>query len=71
MGRQMTPDRAAAYILENHFDASALVWNGNRISLTDAQWGMVESVTRNLFYDDGAGYIDLGLDPDFTVEGTT
>ncbi|MBO7664141.1 MAG: peptidase C11 [Clostridia bacterium] len=71
MGRQMTAKRAAAYILDNHFDASGLVWNGNRISLSSAQWSNIVSVTRNIFYDDGKGYIDLGLDPDFTLEGNS
>ena len=71
MGRQMTAKRAAAYILDNHFDASGLVWNGNRISLSSAQWSNIVSVTRNIFYDDGKGYIDLGLDPDFTIENNS
>ena len=67
-GRSITAKTAASYILENHFDASDLVWNGNRIKLSKEQWSMVQSVGRNIFFDDGKGYIDLGIDADFTIE---
>ena len=69
MGRSMTAERAATYILENHFDSSILVWQNGRISIPEDQWAQVSAVTRNIFYDDGAGYIDLGLDPDYVTEG--
>ena len=69
MNRSMTSERAAAYILENHFDADALVWNNGKITLTKDQWGMVESLYRNVFFDDGKGFIDLGTDPEFELEG--
>nr|MCR4587002.1 peptidase C11 [Lachnospiraceae bacterium] len=41
------------------------------IRLPEEQWELVHKVDLNLFYDDGAGYIDLGLDNlyDFTEEG--
>ena len=68
IGRTMTADRAASYILENHFDASDLVWTGNKIQLSKDQWSLVQSVGRNIFYDDGKGYIDLGIDADFTIK---
>ena len=69
MGRTMTADKAAEYILENHFDASQLVWIDNRITLPKEQWAQVESVIMNVFYDDGSGFIDLGTDNIFTLEG--
>ena len=69
MGRSMTADKAAEYILENHFDASDLVWQNGRITLSKDQWGMVESVKRNVFFDDGKGYIDLGCDTDVDIQG--
>ena len=69
MGRTMTADRAAEYILENHFDTNALVWRDGRITLSKDQWSMVESLVRNIFYDDGSGFIDLGCDPDYEADG--
>ena len=69
MGRSMNAERAAEYILENHFDANALVWQNGRIILHKDQWGMVESLVRNIFLDDGSGFIDLGCDPDYEIEG--
>ncbi len=69
MGRSMTADRAAEYILENHFDANALVWRNGRISLSREQWGLVESLALNVFYDDGTGFIDLGTDNVYELDG--
>ncbi len=57
----------AEYIGKNQFDASALVWTEDRdgnqvISLDEDQWKQVSDLEMNMFYDDGKGYIDLGLD---------
>ena len=30
--------------------------------LSEQQWKLVEKVDKNVFYDDGTGYVDLGLD---------
>ena len=68
-GRSMTADRAADYLSTHHLDASALVWDGNRITLSGDQWAQVESLARNVFVDDGSGFIDLGMDNQFTLEG--
>ena len=68
-GRSMTADKAAAYIADNHFDANTLVWKNGRITLDSAQWSQVESLMRNVFIDDGEGYVDLGTDNDFVLEG--
>lgn len=63
---EVDSDRAAAYISNNYFDASNLVWtksgNNNVISLPESQWELVHSIDLNVFVDDGTGYIDLGLD---------
>ena len=32
------------------------------LRLSEEQWGLVQTLELNLFYDDGEGYIDLGLD---------
>ena len=61
-------DAAAQYLYENRFDASQLVWTQDSASgeeviwLDEAQWGLVQGLELNVFVDDGAGYIDLGLD---------
>ncbi len=75
-GRSMSVEDTARYIAENHFDAGALIWTVNAdgervIALPEEQWEMVESLDLNVFYDDGEGYIDLGLDNvfDFDEEG--
>ena len=74
-GKDINTDDAINYITENQFDSSALKWtkNGsvNVITLPEEQWSMVNALDLNVFYDDGEGYIDLGLDNvfDFTEEG--
>lgn len=71
IGRSMTADDAAEYILNNHFDASALVWKDRKITLPSEQWDMITDVVKNVFYDDGSGFIDLGTDADFTLSNQT
>ncbi|MCQ2494870.1 MAG: clostripain-related cysteine peptidase [Lachnospiraceae bacterium] len=65
-------DRSAAYIANNYFDASNLVWttsNGNYVlKLPEDQWNLVQDLNLNVFYDDGSGYIDLGLDNIFSYD---
>ena len=65
----MTAEKATEYILENHFDPTALVWNNGRITLEAGQWDFVENVMKKLYFDDGEGYIDMGYDPEYTREG--
>jgi len=76
LGKSLDPASAAAYLADHSFDASALTWvTGSTgepvISLTAEQWALVEDLELNLFVDDGAGYIDLGLDNlyEFTDKG--
>ena len=69
MGRSITAESAAEYILENHFDANALVWRNGRMALSKDQWSLVDSLVLNVFYDDGSGYIDLGTDNVFELDG--
>ena len=71
IGRSMTAGNAAEYIMENHFDASALVWKNGKITLPDEQWELVTSVVKNVYYDDGSGFIDLGCDADFELSNNT
>lgn len=60
-------ENSAAYLSDNRFDPSALVWNRQSggaptLSLPEEQWELVSSIALNVFVDDGQGYIDLGLD---------
>lgn len=56
----------ADYYKENYFDAAnlQLTRKGNNyvLKLTDEQWDLIQKVELNIFFDDGAGFIDLGLD---------
>ncbi len=75
LGRSLDPDKAAEFIGEHQFDPSALKWqtkNGRKvISMSEEQWKLVHDLQLNVFYDDGEGYIDLGLDMvfEFTKDG--
>ncbi|MDO4616427.1 MAG: clostripain-related cysteine peptidase [Lachnospiraceae bacterium] len=62
-GRSLSIDDAADYLAENQFDASRLSWNEDgTLSLSEKQWSLVTDLALNMFYDDGEGYVDLGLD---------
>ncbi|MCR5601545.1 MAG: peptidase C11 [Ruminococcus sp.] len=68
-------DDEAEYLSTHYFDASKLTWEKNNNSytmkLSESQWEMVHKLDLNMFYDDGTGYIDLGLDNiySFTDDG--
>ena len=68
-GRSLTAETAAQYISEHHLDPAALVWKNGRISLSEGQWNEVMDLALNVFVDDGAGYINLGLDNLYTLDG--
>lgn len=60
-------ENAEEYLEAHRFPAGALVWQTGAdgtpvLRLNEEQWGLVQSLDLNLFYDDGEGYIDLGLD---------
>ena len=63
---------ASEYLSQNYFDASNLVWeqkNGKYVmTLPETQWDMVHALDRNMFYDDGEGWVDLGLDNTFSSD---
>ena len=67
LGKSLDVEKAANYIAANQFDTSNLIWTQNAdgqdvISLSEDQWSQVKDLSLNMFYDDGEGYIDLGLD---------
>ena len=51
----------------------ALVWtekNGRKVlTLSESDWEKVTNLQLNVFYDDGEGYVDLGLDNVFEFDG--
>ena len=72
-GRALNDEETARYIADNSFDPTWLVWNTNEagqecIALPKEQWDLIEGLEYNLFYDDGNGYIDLGLDAVFDFD---
>ncbi len=75
LGRGLDAESAAEYLADHRFDPSLLSWRREGssyvMSLPESQWAMVEDLELNVFYDDGYGYIDLGLDNvfDFTDDG--
>ena len=65
--RAMSDDAMAQYLSDNYFDAANLMWTENAagqrvLSLSEEQWSLVHTLELNMFYDDGEGFIDLGLD---------
>ena len=73
-GRSMPDTEAAAsYLAANRFDPTLLTWQRNIdgdyvISIDEQQWSLVQDVALNLFYDDGEGYVDMGLDNVFSFD---
>jgi len=62
-------------ISDNRFDPAQLVWTqsgeGTVLRMSEKNWSLVHELQLNVFYDDGEGFIDLGLDNvyDFTADG--
>ena len=69
IGRSLTAKTAAAYIQENHFDPSVLQWENGRISFTDEQLSNLVDIQKNMFFDDGEGYINMGFDTQIETQG--
>ena len=69
IGRSLTAKTVAAYIQENHFDPSVLQWKNGRISFTDEQLSNLVDIQKNMFFDDGEGYINMGFDTRIETQG--
>ena len=65
-GRALDEEQMLRYLESNAFDPENLAWNtdayGAYITLPEEQWALVQTLHANMFYDDGTGYIDLGMD---------
>ena len=69
----LDPQAVADYVIENRISAENLHWVKNAdgkevISLTEDQWDTVSMVDMSMFYDDGDGFIELGLDNIFEFD---
>jgi len=62
----ISTEQISSYIANHHFDTKYLEWvqEGDQflIDMPDKQWNMIHLADKNMLYDDGTGYIDLGLD---------
>ena len=72
-GRSMSLEDSVSYVAEHRFDPTALVWTRNAagedvIALPEEQWALVNDLALNVFVDDGAGYMDLGVDSVFEFD---
>ena len=60
----------ASYVAENTVDTTGLTWSASGsdkvLRLSEEQWDLIQNIELSLYYDDGEGYIDLGLDNLFT-----
>ena len=73
-GRSLDMENANEYLTAHRFPDESLVWQTGEdgvpvLRLNEQQWGLVQDLELNLFYDDGEGYIDLGLDNTFDFDG--
>ena len=64
--RALDGDELVSYLSENLLNPDQLVFtdtvNGKALRLPSDQWALVQDIQLNMFYDDGSGYIDLGMD---------
>lgn len=72
-GKALDLEDTVQYLTENRFSPEALVWTAGEdgtpvLRMDEEQWRLVQCLELNLFYDDGEGYIDLGLDNVFTFD---
>ncbi|MBQ9198193.1 MAG: peptidase C11 [Clostridia bacterium] len=74
-GRTLTEEQLSDYLTANILDAGKLVfqqYDGQWVvDLPAEQWALVHGIDKNLFYDNGAGYVDLGLDNLFEIDPQT
>ena len=63
---------AADFLSKNYLDASKLVWKKTdgkyKLTLSEEQWSLVHALDMNMFYFDGTGYVDLGIDNVFSFD---
>lgn len=68
----LSDKEVATFVANNQLDLNGLEWNDNyEMTLTSKQWNLIQGLDLNMYYDDGEGYIDLGLDNLYTISGKT
>jgi len=65
--KDMDVAAAAEYISRNQFDPSVMKWDTeadgtHTMSIKKEDWDLIENLQVNIFYKDGDGFVDLGLD---------
>ena len=67
----LTGEELTAYLSDNMIDPSRLTFTdtaeGKLLTLPVDQWALVQSLQLNMFYDNGSGYVDMGLDGLYTL----
>jgi len=71
--RALSVDQTVQYLSDNYFDVSYLVWQDRGdgqavISMPEDQWRLLTGLDLNCFYDDGEGFVDLGIDNVFEFD---
>lgn len=71
-GKAISNDDVADYVAKNQFDTDNLSWKIDdgvyKIKMDKDQWDLIQDIAVNVFFDDGSGYIDLGLDHSFEFD---
>ena len=71
-GRVLGDQETQEYISDNHLDADQLIWTEEdgeyKLRLSDQQWEYIYNVDKDIFVDDGEGFIELGLDSLYNLD---
>ena len=71
-GRALSDEELKDYLTAHLLDTSSLKFRQDGtawvLSLPAEQWALVTGVDQNVFYDNGSGYVDLGLDNLFAFD---
>ncbi|MCI9169608.1 MAG: peptidase C11 [Lawsonibacter sp.] len=67
--RSLDMEESAQYVADHHLDDWEVQWQDSGkgdgsavLRLSEEKWSLVHALELNVFYDDGEGFIDLGLD---------
>ena len=70
--REISDSDLTAFLADNMLDAAELVFKADNgayvLDMKPEQWALVTGAVQNVFYDNGEGYVDLGLDNLFTFD---
>ena len=72
-GRTLTDAETVSYVQDHHVTSSDFIFQKMTdgryaLELPAEKWALVHSIEQNVFYDDGSGYLDLGLDNVYEFE---